>query len=455
LTGAVGGRVPDEPEPLREVVNLVEQPVGLRGRFNSDFLALPKDVLITVMKKHQRYFPILDGEGNLMPYFITFANSRHMDPDTVRHDNEAVIRARFSDAEFFYTADRRRELADFLPDLATLTFQEDLGSMLDKTERLEALVPKLASVRALAPEEQAVAERAARLAKADLATDMVVEFTDLQGVMGQEYALSSGEDAAVAQAIFEHYLPRGASDELPKSAPGTVVGLADRLDSLVGLFAVGMQPTGSADPFGLRRAALGLIQILIQGQIDLDLPAAIRDAAEGQPMEVSAETQQAVLEFVRRRLQGVLLETGYRHDVVEAVLAEQGDNPYRAAKTVRSLSRWVERSDWGRLLTAYSRTARIVKGVEHYELNPEALEAEASRHLFHAYQQAIVQLDGKCDIDAVLAAFEPLTEPIDRFFDDVLVMVDDAAVRENRLALLQRVTGLTAGVVDLSKLQGF
>lgn len=455
LAGQVGGHVPNEPDPLEEVIHLVEQPVGLRGAFDPSFLDLPKDVLITVMKKHQRYFPVLDDNGELMPYFVTFANSDHMDPDTVRQGNEEVIHARFSDGEFFYGVDTQQPLDSFIPGLSNLMFQQDLGSVLDKVGRLEALVPRLSQRLGLSAREQAIAERAAQLAKADLTTQMVVEFTSLQGIMGRDYALRTGEDPAVAQAIFEHYLPRGAGDTLPESMAGIVVGIADRVDSLVGLFAVGMEPTGSADPYALRRTALGLVQVLISRHIDLNLADAVEDAAENMSVRVVAAAKSAALEFVRRRLQGVLREAGYRYDVVEAVLAEQGNNPYRAAQAVESLSRWVEREEWERLLTAYSRTARIVRGTEKHDLQPEALQEDASRRLYRAYRDAQASLDTSGDLDGFLEAFRPIVEPINTFFDDVLVMSEDATLRKNRLALLQRITELADGIADLSKIQGF
>ncbi len=455
LAGEVGGHVPDEPDPLEEVIHLVEQPVGLRGEFDPAFLKLPKDVLTTVMKKHQRYFPVVDDNGELMPYFITFANSGHMDPDTVRQGNEEVIRARFSDGEFFYGVDTQQPLDSFIPGLSNLMFQQDLGSVLDKVGRLEALVPRLAQRLGLSAEEQSTAERAAQLAKADLTTQMVIEFTSLQGIMGRDYALRSGEAPAVAEAIFEHYLPRGAGDALPDSMAGIVIGIADRVDSLVGLFAVGMEPTGSADPYALRRTVLGLVQILINRHIDLNLADVVEDAAENMPVSVAPEARQAALDFVRRRLQGVLREAGYRHDVVEAVLAEQGDNPYRTAQTVEALSRWVEREEWEQLLTAYSRTARIVRGTERHDLQAEVLQEDASRRLYRAYQDARASLDASGDLDGFLEAFQPIIEPINTFFDDVLVMSEDATLRKNRLALLQRITELADGIADLSRIQGF
>jgi glycyl-tRNA synthetase len=378
-----------------------------------------------------------------------------MDPDTVRRDNAEVIRARFADGEFFYKVDTERELASFVPQLSTLTFQQDLGSMLDKAGRLKSLVPRLAGRLGLSPAELTIAERAAELAKADLATQMVIEFTSLQGILGRDYALRSGEEPAVAQAIFEHYLPRSADDVLPESKAGIAVGIADRLDSLVGLFAAGLEPSGSADPYALRRAALGLVQILIHRRIDLNLAEVVADVAKDMSVEVTPEAKQAVLDFIRRRLQGILLEAGHRYDVVEAVLAEQGDNPYRAAQAVEALNRWVEREDWGQLLAAYSRTVRIVRGTGDHQLQPEGLQEEASRQLYQAYRTAQARLDGSRDVQAFFEAFLPMVGPINTFFDDVLVMAEDITLRENRLALLQRIAEMTEGIADLSKIQGF
>ncbi|MFQ6057809.1 MAG: glycine--tRNA ligase subunit beta, partial [Anaerolineae bacterium] len=395
------------------------------------------------------------------PYFIAVANGGADHLDVIRPGNEEVIRARFADAGFFYQADTKQPLADFVPRLSGLTFQEQLGSYLDKTERLKQLVPYLGQKLGLSPEGQRIASRAAELCKADLVTDMVVEFTSLQGVMGQEYALKSGEDPRVAQAIFEHYLPRFAGDALPRSGPGIVVGLADRLDSLVGLFAVGLAPSGSADPYGLRRAALGLVQVLIEGRFSLFLSEAVGQVAPLLPVAVETQALNEVLAFIQRRLQGWLLEAGYRHDLVEAVLAERGDNPYLAYRTLETLTDWVENRavEFEAVLTAYSRPARIVRGHDDLPpLDPQRLREPAERQLYEAYLRCREKIDPNMDVGGFLAAYRLLIEPIDTFFDarrGVFVMVEDAAVRNNRLALLQRLTELSRGIVDLSKVRGF
>ena len=368
LAEKAGGRLADE-GVLGEVTNLVELPTAFVGSFDESYLSLPRDVLISVMKKHQRYFPVESARegGGLLPYFVAVRNGDDEHLDLVRAGNEHVIRARFADAAFFVREDVKRKLADFLPGLATLTFQKKLGSMLDKVGRMEALTSDLAARLGLDAEMTATAKRAAHLAKADLATQMVVEMTSLQGLIGREYALRSGESPAVAQAIREHYLPASAGDALPASLAGVAVGLADRLDSLAGLFAAGLAPTGSADPFGLRRAALGVNQLLTGLRLDLDLRPALGAALDQLPAGVQPEGEARqkligdLLAFLAGRLRGQFLDAGYRYDLVDAVLAEQAHNPHRAAQAVRQLAAWVQRPDWPPTLAAYARCVRITR----------------------------------------------------------------------------------------------
>jgi glycyl-tRNA synthetase len=284
-----------------------------------------------------------------------------------------------------------------------------------------------------------------------------VELTSLQGIMGAKYAALSGEKPAVAQAISEHYLPRGAGDELPQTMAGTLVSLADRLDSLVGLFAVGLAPSGSADPYGQRRAALGLVQILAEKGISLYLREAFRAAAALLPIKPSAADLTAVHDFVAQRLRGWLLaEGGYRYDLVDATLAERADDPAAALATARSLSEWAARSEFATLLTAYSRPSRITREyAKEFPLRPAAFTEEAEQGL---YQAVLVAQQGRAsvqDVDGLLALLRLLAQPVDRFFDQVFVMVEDVAVRENRLALLQRVAALSKGIVDLTKVFGY
>jgi glycyl-tRNA synthetase len=394
--------------------------------------------------------------GELLPYVVIVANGPFENLDVVRHGNEQVLRARYADATFFFQSDSRKALEDFLPRLGTLTFQEQLGSVLDKVGRLERLAPELAQRIGATQDEQCAAVRAAHLCKADLGSKVVVELTSLQGVMGSKYALRSGEPPAVAKAISEHYLPRGAGDAVPQSTPGVLVGLSDRLDSLVGLFAVGLQPTGSADPYGLRRAALGLVQILTERHILLSLREAFGAAAGLMPVKVPQTALSAVHEFVTQRLRGWLLEQGYRYDLVDAALAERADNPHLALETVRSLSAWVDRPEFAALLTAYSRPSRIVRDYPtDFPLHPELFGEAEERALYAAVQTAQAQRSSVRDVDGLMAVLGPLARPIDAFFAKVFVMVDDQVVRENRLALLQRIAALSKGIVDLTKVLGY
>jgi glycyl-tRNA synthetase len=469
LAAEVGGRIPTDPALLDEVTHLVEQPTAVRGNFEEKYLSLPRDVLITVMKKHQRYFPVVRDEGAqlthhasrithhvLLPYFIAVRNGDDQHLDIVRQGYEEVLRARYADADFFYKADTRKKLEDFLPRLDTLTFQERLGSMLDKSQRLEQLVPRLGQMLGLSEAEMATATRAALLCKADLATQMVVEFTSLQGVMGQEYAWLSGESDGVARAIFEHYLPRFAGDILPETRPGLTVGLANRLDSLMGLFAVGLAPTGSADPYHLRRDALGVVNNLIAAELSFDLREGLKTSSELLPVEVAESNLEQVLAFIVGRLEGVLREQGYRYDAVAAVLAERGYNPYLAAETVRAFAPWIERDDWMDILNAYARCVRIVRHLDQAHPLDSALFAEpATERLYQAYLTGQGKVGPESTVDELFAAFQPMIEPINTFFDEVLVMTEDKALRENRLALLQRIAGLTEGIVDLTKVEGF
>ncbi|RME42516.1 MAG: glycine--tRNA ligase subunit beta, partial [Caldilineae bacterium] len=453
----VGGRPADDPALLDEVTNLVEQPTTFLGAFDESHLALPAPVLTTVMKKHQRYFPVLDEAGNLMPYFLGVRNGGTAHLDRVRAGNEGVVIARFADAAFFFKADTTRKLEDFLPRLDTLTFQEKLGSMLDKTRRLETLAPRIGEMVGLSPAERETVARAARLCKADLATQMVVEFTSLQGVMGYEYALRSGEPEAVALAIREHYLPAGAGDPLPATRPGLALSLANRLDSLAGLFAVGLAPSGSADPFALRRDALGLVQILLEKGIDFSVRKGLEEAAARMPVPVTGESLDETAAFVRRRLEGLLRERGFPFDVVAAVLAERGDNPALALAAATDLAEAVQQDWWQTTLDAYARCVRIVRPIaERHTLHPDLLREPAARALYRAWESVHARLTPATPLAGLIAALrDELVGPITTFFDEVLVMTDDETLRHNRLALLQNIRDLTAGYADFSHLQGF
>ncbi len=451
LAQEVGGTVHQDDKLLDEVTNLVEQPTVLRGTFEKRFLDLPRDVLITVMRKHQRYFAVEGKEGRLLPFFIAVRNGDTEHLDEVIKGNEHVLTARFSDADFFFKDDLQHKLADRVDRLKTMTFQEKLGSLYDKNQRLIQYVEPLGKLLGLSAADVKTAKQAAAIAKADQATRMVVEMTSLEGVMGRQYALLEGQSVEVADAILQHYRPQG---QLSKA--GLALALADRLDSLVGLFAVGLAPTASADPFALRRAALGIVQTLLDNAIDLDLRDAIKIVAQCQPVAVSDNVQAAVLDFIGGRLRALMLdELKIAYDVVDAVLAEQAANPYRALVGTRELTTWVQRADWSSILDSFARCVRITRDKSTYSLHPESLTPEEAVALHNATQATYEKLTPQDNVNAFLSAFEPIVPVITTFFDKVLVMDENAAVRENRLALLQYIAGLSRGRADLSKLSGF
>ncbi|MFQ5398009.1 MAG: glycine--tRNA ligase subunit beta [Anaerolineae bacterium] len=442
------GTIPEDAALLAEVTNLVERPMPLRGHFEERFLALPDEVLVAVMRKHQRYFPVYADNGRLLPYFIAVRNGDEQHLDVVTDGNEHVIRARFADAEFFYSNDRQKSLSDFLARLATLTFQADLGSMLDKTRRLEQLTPAVARMLGLTEAETAAAVRAAALAKADLASSMVVEMTSLQGIMGGHYARLSGEPEPVAAAIAEQY--NGVS----VTRSGLALALADRLDSLAGLFAAGLAPKGSNDPFALRRSALQIIENLVANEVSFDLREALAAAAQYLPLACDDDVLAEVLNFINGRLEGVLREQGHAASVVKAVLAEQGYNPFAASQAAAALSEAVQAEDWTELLDAYARCVRITRGIaEQYALRPSGFALPPEQGLLAAYQAAAAAQDGT--VLTLIASLRQMIPAITTFFDEVLVMDEARALRENRLALLQHIAGLTRGIADLSQLEGF
>lgn len=447
----VGGEALIEEDLLAEVTNLVEKPTAVLGNFNPAFLRLPREVLTSVMKKQQRYFPI-QQEGKLLPNFVAIRNGDTQNLDLVQQGNEHVLGARFADADFFVREDVKHSLEEYVPLLAGLTFHTKLGSMLDKTVRIQQLVSSLIPMLGLTKEEAAAARRAAKLCKADLVTRMVTEMTSLQGVIGREYALRSGEQQTVADAIGEQY------QTIPGSRAGLAVALADRLDSMVGLFAVGLAPTGAKDPFGLRRSALGILQPLLEEQVEIDLMKAIEKAAKVQPVAADAKRRAEVLDFMAARLAVLLKDAGHRYDVVEAVLAEKASNPAGAARSVRQLQDWVEREDWKTILPAFARCVRITRDQKKtYSVQAKALVEPQEKDLFRAVQKAEAALGTSKggDPSSLFGAFLPMIPAVNEFFDKVLVMDKSKAVRENRLGILQRVAGLAGGIADLSKLEGF
>ena len=446
---SVHGQIPDDPGLLEEVTNLVEQPTALLGNFDPRYLVLPKDVLITVMKKHQRYFAVLSKDG-MLPHFIAVRNGNADNLGIVRHGNEEVLRARFADAEYFFNHDRQHKLDEFLTKLSTLTFQVKLGSMLDKAKRIEALTPTIAAMLKLDDKQIKSAQRAASLCKADLGSQMVVEMTSLQGIMGREYAKLSGESDTVANALAEQY------DRAPESVVGAVISLADRFDSLSGLFAVGLAPTGSADPWALRRAALGVVETLIKHQVPFSLRSALEAAAKLQPVTVEARALDDAHAFLVGRERAALLDQGLRYDLVDAVLAARGDDPFSAKHSIEALTAEVGKPDWSITLDNYARCVRIVRDIkETLSLDISKDSDPHTQALYQAYDAARQAIGPQSSIGAFFTALTPLIPAIQTFFDKVLVMHEDQAIRQTRQALLQRIWHLADGIVDLSKVEGF
>jgi glycyl-tRNA synthetase len=456
LAEKVDGTIPDDPDLLDEVTNLIEAPMAFMGKFDEKYLELPRDVLITVMKKHQRYFPVIGYKGNLLPYFIGVRNGDMEHLDKVIKGNEHVIRARFSDADYFYSQDIKKPLESYLPRLDTLVFHEKLGSMLDKNKRIASLIEVIADELGMSAGAIATAQGASQILKADLATQMVVEMTSLQGAMGREYALKQGKSDAVANAIFEHWQPRSASDSLPASPAGTLLAVIDKLDSLVGLFAAGLAPKSTSDPFGLRRAALGIVQILVGAKIDVDVRELVKRVAEAQPIQPDKNTIVQLMDFIKGRLDVWLdEEIAAPRDVINAVLAEQAHNPYRAYQGIEQLQQWVTKANWEHILDNFARCVRISRSEKvTYKVNPELFENEQEKTLYSMVQNALEEVDGG-NVDAFLTAFEPVVPVIFDYFEAVMVNAEDEKIRHNRLGMMQVISNLQKGRADLSELTGF
>src|SRR5574337_949212 len=429
----VGGTPVLDDELVETVAGLVEYPTVVCGRFEPEYLSLPRDVIMPPMRKHQRSFPVTDQAGSLLPYFVAISNMKAKNMDLIRAGNERVLRARLKDAAFFFTEDRKVELHERVPQLKGITFQEQLGTMDEKVERLTQLTAYLAEQ--VAPHLLHDVCRAAQLCKADLVTTMVKEFPSLQGVMGREYAQLSGEPAVVAQAIEEHYLPRFAGDRLPASLVGALVGLADRLDTICGCFGIGLIPSGSEDPYALRRHGQGIVQILLGSGIDLPLSQAITKSLElfGDRLTASREhVASEIMEFLAARLQAVLMERGVPGDLVEAALSVDAERVADAGKrAIRILPKGFSKSVDPR---------RFVSGAER------ALHGEAAT--LRAETADLIQAGDYVRALQLIAAIRPI---VDMFFEEVLVMAEDRDLQDNRLAILKEVADLFCGIANFSK----
>ena len=454
LALTAGGQIDPESEHavIDEVTNLVEDPIAILGSFDTSYLDLPADILTTVMKKHQRYLPLRAASGELLPHFITIANGE-CDHDLVRAGNEAVLRARYEDAAFFWRADLARPLDEMKSRLAQLTFETHLGSVADRASRIAALAAALAGRVGLPDDERAVLQRAAELAKFDLGSAMVTELPSLAGVMAREYARHAGQPAAVAETLFEAELPRHARDTLPRSRPGAILALADRLDLLTGLFAIGAEPTGSSDPFGLRRAALGLLAILRThpGLSQLTITDGLAIAAALQPVPAGGQLPEDVLDFVGRRFDQLMLDQDHPAASIRAVRSLV-DTPARAEQTLQQLAGLLRTPEGQELAAAIQRVRRILPAVTSLSFDPTLFDSPAEHALQAALDKISEATGPDTDLRHFAAAASALTGPINDFFDQVLVMADDPAVKANRLGLLASVYHLAERYLDWEQL---
>lgn len=458
LAAQNGGEAEINEDLLEEVNYLVEWPTALCGKFEEKFLSLPKECIITPMREHQRYFPVLDEDGNLLNKFITVRNGGSEHLDIVTHGNERVLRARLSDAEFFFNEDRATKLEDRLEKLKTVSFQEGLGNMYDKSERLVKMAEML-RFAINTPVDEEELRRCALLCKTDLVTGMVIEFTELQGVMGREYALLDGEKPEVATGIFEHYLPRFAGDALPATTIGRIVGLGDKLDNICATFSRGLAPTGSQDPYALRRQALGVINILLDANYHISLAKIIAGTLyllDIKPEETGKLVPQ-IMEFFKQRLRNLLMDQGIRYDVIDAVFADKrNDDMVDLAVRCKALAAYVEAGNAEPLVQVSVRVSNLCKKIEKEVAISGALFKDESENKLHevvaAVSKEIIPEIVLYDYDAVLKAGEKVIEPVNTFFDNVMVMDEDENVKNNRLAMLEEVRGIVNAVGDLSLL---
>lgn len=457
VAAANGGQAEVNEDLLEEVLYLVEYPTALCGKFDEKYLALPAEAVITPMRDHQRYFPVLK-DGQLLPLFITIRNGGKEHLETVQHGNERVLRARLEDAQFFFDEDRKKTLEQHGEKLKTVVFQDGLGTIYDKALRLEVLAGYIADAIGANEQDKKDAVRAAKLAKADLVTGMVTEFTELQGVMGREYALLDGETKAVAQAIDEHYMPRFAGDSQPASVAGRIVSLADKIDTIVGTFSRGLIPTGSQDPFALRRQALGIVNMLKEAQYHISLSQLVAKAME--LLKITDAGQQTklqndVADFMKLRLKNVLADAGIRYDVVDAVFVTV-DDIYGVFLRAQAVNEAVKQ-DMEKTIQAFVRTGNIARKAEDVQAAVEAglLAEQVEKDLYKAYEDAASKAEKEIaaqDYAGAIATLSQLAAPIDAFFDGVMVMDKDEKIKNNRLGLLKLVDNLICQVADFSKI---
>ena len=454
VADSLGGTLMMDEDLLEEVNYIVEYPTAFYGEFDESYLSLPKEAIITPMKEHQRYFPVLDADGKLLNKFITVRNGDSYAIDNVKRGNEKVLDARLSDALFFYHEDTKKPLEAYVERLDTIVFQQKLGTILDKTKRIQNLSAKIAKALALTLPNL---DRAAYLSKADLTTAMVFEFTELQGIMGRYYANLSNEPSEVAEAIYEHYLPRFAGDELPSTNEGIILALSDRLDSVAGFFAIGIQPTGSQDPYALRRQALGILNIMMEKKLDVRLFDLLDLALENFDFEDmdKQSVKSDLMSFFELRLKNLFTDMGIRYDVVDAIINIEDSNPFDLLIRAKDLDTWVKNNSVTEALQTFSRISNISKEAIAGKVD-EALFAHDSEAKLNTAYNSI-----KAEVEAMLARREyvkalelliSIKDSVDVFFDSVMIMDENMDIRANRLAMLSNIRTTMESVADLSKI---
>lgn len=455
-----GWSIPVKEDLLEEVLFLVEYPTVLFGTFNPEFLHIPQEVLITSMREHQRYFPVLDSAGKLLPYFVTVRNGNEASLDQVAKGNEKVLRARLSDARFFYEEDQKLPIEAALAKLETVVFHEELGTLGDKVRRIGKIARALTTVLQLNGETANHIERAAAICKFDLVTQMVYEFPELQGVMGEDYARKAGEPEPVARAVFEHYQPRFSGDAAPASIVGAVVSIADKLDTIAGCFSIGIVPTGSQDPYALRRQAAGIVSILLEHKLAVTLgdlfDIALRVHEEARQLKRSRdEIAKDLHDFFLLRVKNVLAEKEVRYDVSDAVTSAGIDDVNGVVRRADALTEAVKLPDFKTAVDSFNRVCNLAAKAVGEDVRPERFAEAAEQALHAAWQDVHAAFERELAAGreaAALAALASLKQPITAFFDAVMVMADDEAIRNNRLALLKSIAKDIKRLADFAKL---
>lgn len=457
-----GGSILADERLLEEVTNIVEYPTPLLGKIKDEYLSLPKDVIITPMKEQLRFFPVVNDHNRLLPYFVTVRNGNEEYAETVIKGNEKVLGARLEDAKFFYYEDIKEPLENYVESLKYIIFQDKLGTLYDKTLRIQKLAAKIGDYLEVGEETQKNLQRAAYLSKADLATKMVNEFTELQGRMGMEYANHSGENEIVSTAIYEQYLPKFTGDEIPTTTAGAILSIADKMDTIAGSFAIGIQPTGSQDPYGLRRQALGIINIILEKRLKLSLSDVIDYAlyiyVENQGLVFDYnEVKQEIITFFAGRLKNMFGDMGIRYDIIDGVLSVGIDDLYDLKVRAEKINQYLVKNEemLSEVLTTFNRVINLANKATSTEVKRDLLVEEEEVELYDTFnriEESVLEHLDKKAYDKALEQFITLKEPVDNFFDHVMVMVEDDKLRENRLGLLAKISEKMLMICDLSKL---